>query len=156
MRFEEKMNSERGVCKSRIAVISAVSWFVGGSTTTFSIVVVGARKWSALLAMNSQYDYVRRAELSDVLLPSTYLLCRLDGKAFHHFSTHHHFLRPNDQTALELMNAAARRLLGAKELNGQCVLAFGESDEFSFLFLPSCTLYNRRQACVSPSRDCTS
>lgn len=78
----------------------------------------------------SKYAYVRTFELPDSLLPGTFLVCRIDGKGFHGFSKAHNFDKPNDVNALNLMNEAARRTMHGKELNGECVLAFGESDEY--------------------------
>ncbi|CAD6969290.1 unnamed protein product [Tilletia controversa] len=72
------------------------------------------------------------------------MVVRIDGKGFHEFSAQHHFAKPNDAPALELMNEAARHVM--QELKGQVLLAFGESDEYSFLFSKSCTLYNRRES----------
>lgn len=79
---------------------------------------------------NSRFSYVRNFELKDNLLPSTFLLIRLDGKNFHNFSVINKFEKPNDINALNLMNQSAKRVLNGKELNQECVLAFGESDEF--------------------------
>jgi len=80
---------------------------------------------------NSRFAYVRSSELSDVLLPSTFLIIRLDGKGFTKFSRSHAFAKPNDSRALELMNAAARRVARGREMNSECGMAFGESDEYS-------------------------
>ncbi|BGP15118.1 hypothetical protein JCM10213_006550 [Rhodosporidiobolus nylandii] len=92
----------------------------------------------------SRYAYVRNFELADPLLPSTFFVIRLDGKGFHGFSKAHNFAKPNDVKALELMNEAAKRVMGGRELNGECVLGFGESDEYSFVFKRSCKLHGRR------------
>lgn len=78
----------------------------------------------------SRYAYVRNFELPDPLLPSTFFVIRIDGKGFHGFSKLHNFDKPNDKNALTLMNEAAKRVVGGRELNGECVLAFGESDEY--------------------------
>ncbi|GAA5860559.1 hypothetical protein JCM8547_000340 [Rhodosporidiobolus lusitaniae] len=92
----------------------------------------------------SRFAYVRNFELPDPLLPSTFFVIRLDGKGFHGFSKLHNFDKPNDVKALELMNEAAKRVMGGRELNGECVLGFGESDEYSFVFKRSCKLHGRR------------
>jgi len=92
---------------------------------------------------NSKYAYVRNFELPDPLLPGCFLVCRLDGHAFHRFSDEHEFTKPNDERALELMEHAAKDLMS--EYN-DIVVAFGESDEFSFLLRKSTHLYNRRHA----------
>lgn len=78
----------------------------------------------------SRYAYTRAFELPDPLLPTTFFVIRLDGKGFHGFSKAHDFDKPNDIKALELMNAAAKRTMDGKELMGECVIGFGESDEF--------------------------
>ena len=78
----------------------------------------------------SKYSYVREFEQPDGLLRSTFLVIRIDGKGFHAFSKAHDFVKPNDENALDLMNEAARRTMQGRELNGECVLAFGESDEY--------------------------
>lgn len=84
----------------------------------------------------SRYEYVKRFELPDPLLPSTFFVVRLDGKGFHGFSTKHGFAKPNDRDALALMNDAAARVMRGRELNGECVMAFGESDEYRFVWFP--------------------
>ncbi|TKA57724.1 hypothetical protein B0A53_00873 [Rhodotorula sp. CCFEE 5036] len=94
----------------------------------------------------SRYAYVRNFELPDPLLPSTFFVIRIDGKGFHGFSKLHNFDKPNDKNALALMNEAAKRVVGGRELNGECVLAFGESDEYSFVFKRTCKLHGRRSS----------
>ncbi|KAF9483189.1 tRNAHis guanylyltransferase [Pholiota conissans] len=92
---------------------------------------------------NSKYAYVRNFELPDPLLPGTYMLFRLDGHSFHRFSDKHEFTKPNDVRALQLMDHAAKDVM---EEYTDIVLAFGESDEYSFLLRKSTTLYNRRES----------
>ncbi|WFD48978.1 tRNA(His) guanylyltransferase [Malassezia furfur] len=92
----------------------------------------------------SRYEYVRDFELGDAALPHTYLVVRIDGRGFHRFSHAHGFAKPNDAPALELMNEAARAVL--REFKGHITLAFGESDEYSFLIDRASTLYSRRQS----------
>ncbi|KAI6155849.1 Thg1 C terminal domain-containing protein [Pisolithus tinctorius] len=92
---------------------------------------------------NSKYAYVRNYELPDPLLPGCFLICRLDGHSFHRFSEEHGFTKPNDERALKLMDHAAMDVMTEYK---DIVLAFGESDEFSFLLRRSTNLYNRRQA----------
>ncbi|KAG1736562.1 Thg1 C terminal domain-containing protein [Suillus lakei] len=91
----------------------------------------------------TKFAYVRNFELPDPLLPDTYLVCRLDGHSFHRFSDEHGFAKPNDERALQLMDHAAKSaMIEFKDI----ILAFGESDEFSFLFRKSTNLYNRRHS----------
>ncbi|KAK4689255.1 tRNA(His) guanylyltransferase, partial [Tremellales sp. Uapishka_1] len=108
----------------------------------------------------SRFEYVRNFELSDVLLPNTYMVVRIDGRGFHKFSDAHGFEKPNDKRALDLMDRAAKRVM--EELK-DVVLGFGESDEYrwvaeresndesiaeqqySFLIRKSSNLYSRRR-----------
>ncbi|KAF2493955.1 tRNAHis guanylyltransferase [Lophium mytilinum] len=90
---------------------------------------------------NSKYEYVRAFEQPDVLLPNTWIVVRIDGRGFHGFTTKYKFKKPNDARALELMNAAAEGVM--RELP-DLVVAYGVSDEFSFVFHKDCTLFERR------------
>ncbi|KAJ2918134.1 hypothetical protein MD484_g2247, partial [Candolleomyces efflorescens] len=92
---------------------------------------------------NSKYAYVRSFELPDPILPDTFMVFRLDGHSFHRFSDVHDFEKPNDVRALELMDHAAKSVM---EEYPDIVLAFGESDEYSFLLKRSTSLYNRRES----------
>ncbi|EST10001.1 tRNAHis guanylyltransferase catalytic domain protein [Kalmanozyma brasiliensis GHG001] len=95
----------------------------------------------------TRFAYVRNFELPDSVIPSVYLVVRIDGKGFHKFSALHSFAKPNDPSALELMNTAARHVMSS--LKGHIALAFGESDEYSFLLRKSTTLYNRRESKIT-------
>lgn len=89
----------------------------------------------------SSFEYVKKFELDDSLLPNSWIVVRLDGKCFHKFSQEHEFEKPNDIRALKLMNYAAFTVL--REFN-DLLMAFGQSDEYSFIFKKSTTLYKRR------------
>ena len=95
----------------------------------------------------TKFAYVRNFELPDSVIPDTYLVVRIDGKGFHKFSKAHAFAKPNDALALELMNEAGRYVM--QSLKGQVALAFGESDEYSFLLRKSTTLYSRRTSKIT-------
>ncbi|MCJ1409098.1 tRNA-His guanylyltransferase [Ptychographa xylographoides] len=92
---------------------------------------------------NSKYEYVKDYERSDCLLPSTYIVIRIDGRGFHRFSIKYAFEKPNDRRASELMNAAAAGVL--TEIPEICI-AYGLSDEFSFVFDKTCNLFERRES----------
>ncbi|MCJ1486149.1 tRNA-His guanylyltransferase [Schaereria dolodes] len=77
---------------------------------------------------NSKFEYVKAFEKDDRLLPSTFIVVRIDGKGFHKLSQKYSFEKPNDRRALDLMNAAAAAVL--KEIP-DIVIAYGVSDEFS-------------------------
>lgn len=92
---------------------------------------------------NSKYEYVKAFEHPDVLLPNTWIVVRIDGRGFHKFSVKYDFEKPNDRRAIDLMNAAAQAVL--KELP-DIVIAYGISDEYSFVFHKSCALFERRES----------
>jgi len=53
----------------------------------------------------SKFEYVRKYEADDKLLPDCWIVVRIDGKAFHKFSDLHGFSKPNDQNALDLVKS---------------------------------------------------
>lgn len=89
----------------------------------------------------SRWEYVKRFEVNDSLLPRTWLVVRVDGCSFHKFSDDHNFAKPNDVSALHLMNFCARKVMEKFE---NIRFAYGQSDEYSFVFPPRCNPYNRR------------
>ncbi|KAG0260117.1 hypothetical protein BGZ95_004521 [Linnemannia exigua] len=91
----------------------------------------------------SKYEYVKEFETDDKMLRNVYVLVRIDGKGFHKFSAAHDFAKPNDVRGINLMNHAARCVM--HELD-DILIAFGESDEYSFLFRKSTDLYQRRES----------
>lgn len=96
---------------------------------------------------NSRFEYVRGFETHDKLLPDCYIVVRIDGKKFHEFSKHYDFAKPNDDRALKLMNACAKNLV--LKYKNDIILAYGESDEYSFILKRDTTLFNRRDDKIS-------
>lgn len=92
---------------------------------------------------NSKFEYVKAFEQPDILLPNTWIVVRIDGRGFHKFSDKYAFVKPNDRRALDLMNAAAKAVMA--ELP-DIVIAYGISDEYSFVFHKSCALFERRSS----------
>ncbi|TEY74610.1 hypothetical protein BOTCAL_0072g00060 [Botryotinia calthae] len=92
---------------------------------------------------NSKYEYVKAFEQPDLLIPNTWIVVRIDGRGFHKFSDKYAFEKPNDRRALDLMNAAAKAVM--MELP-DIVIAYGISDEYSFVFHKSCVLFERRSS----------
>ena len=90
---------------------------------------------------NSKYEYVKGFEEHSRLLPQTYTVVRVDGKGFHGFTRDHGYAKPNDTRGLLLMARAARAVI---EQYNDIALAYGQSDEFSFLIARDSLLYNRR------------
>ncbi|KAK6214857.1 hypothetical protein QIS74_07876 [Colletotrichum tabaci] len=90
---------------------------------------------------NSKFEYVKSFEQPDFLLPNTWIVVRVDGRGFTKLCAKYNFEKPNDKRALDLMNAAARVVV--TELP-DITVAYGVSDEYSFVFHKSCTLFERR------------
>ena len=57
------------------------------------------------------------------------------------FSDTHEFKKPNDERGLKLMTRAARSVL---QENPDITFAYGQSDEYSFIFKKSTKAFNRR------------
>lgn len=91
----------------------------------------------------SKFEYVRTFEAEDRCLPNTWIVVRVDGKGFHKFSAEHGYEKPNDQRALALMARAAKAVM--EEFLEIC-LAYGQSDEFSFVFRKEAQIYSRRSS----------
>lgn len=89
----------------------------------------------------SKYEYVKNYEIQTSLLPGTYIVIRIDGKGFTKFCEAHNYEKPNDARGVGLMNRAAQSVL---ENFSEVWLAYGQSDEYSFVLRKNTTLYNRR------------
>ncbi|OIW25990.1 tRNAHis guanylyltransferase [Coniochaeta ligniaria NRRL 30616] len=90
---------------------------------------------------NSKFEYVKHFEQPDTLLPNTWIVVRIDGRGFTKFANKYSFAKPNDRRALDVMNAAAKAVV--TELP-DITIAYGVSDEYSFVFHKSSTLFERR------------
>ncbi|XP_017474903.1 PREDICTED: probable tRNA(His) guanylyltransferase [Rhagoletis zephyria] len=91
----------------------------------------------------SRFEYVKNYEQDDSILPNVWIVIRLDGKGFHTFCKAHNFAKPNDANALNLMNTAA---VSVMEEFRDITLAYGQSDEYSFVFRKETNVFNRRAA----------
>ena len=92
---------------------------------------------------NSRFEYVRKFEQEDKCLLGCWIVVRVDGRSFHKFSNEHEFEKPNDGRALELMNRSAVTVM---EEFRDIVFAYGQSDEYSFIFDRKMSLFNRRSS----------
>ncbi|KAI1392713.1 tRNA guanylyltransferase [Hypoxylon trugodes] len=95
---------------------------------------------------NSRFEYVKQFEQVDNLLPNTWIVVRIDGRGFTKLCAKYNFEKPNDRRALDLMNAAAKAVVA--ELH-DITIAYGVSDEFSFVFHKTCTLFERRASKIT-------
>ncbi|CAK7903257.1 tRNA(His) guanylyltransferase [[Candida] anglica] len=91
----------------------------------------------------SRFEYVRTFERENLFHQETYLVVRVDGRGFHKFSAEYQFSKPNDMRALQVMNSAAQSLM---EAIPEILLAYGDSDEYSFLLRKKCELFERRES----------
>jgi tRNA(His) guanylyltransferase len=91
---------------------------------------------------NSKFSYVKQFERSNDLLPHTYIVVRIDGRGFTSFCDVHGFEKPNDLRGIKLMSECAKEVM--KSFN-EIVIAYGDSDEFSFAFKRSAKVFNRRE-----------
>jgi tRNA(His) guanylyltransferase len=92
---------------------------------------------------NSRFEYVKGFERPDPLLPNTWIVVRVDGRGFTKLCTKYAFQKPNDKRALDLMNAAARAVVGEVQ---DITIAYGVSDEYSFVFHKTTNLFERRES----------
>lgn len=90
----------------------------------------------------SRFEYVKNFELADNALPETYMVVRIDGRGFTKFSDLQEFKKPNDLAALEVMNTAALEVVKHFE---EIILAYGQSDEYSFAFSSKSMVFDRRR-----------
>lgn len=90
---------------------------------------------------NSEFEYTRKFEQWDALPLSNWIIVRIDGRSFSKLCKKYHFRKANDARALDLMNAAALETVRA--IVDICI-AYGQSDEYSFVLQESTTLFDRR------------
>ncbi|XP_048449049.1 probable tRNA(His) guanylyltransferase isoform X1 [Rhincodon typus] len=89
----------------------------------------------------TKFEYVRQFEADDTCLQNCWVVVRLDGRNFHKFANLHDFRKPNDERALRLMTRCALTVM--EELN-DIVIAYGQSDEYSFVFKKKSNWFKRR------------
>lgn len=100
---------------------------------------------------NSRFEYVRREEKADPAADG-FMVVRIDGRGFTRFADEHGWRKPSDDRAIGLCNEAARAVMADC---GDVTVAFGVSDEYSFVFRRASELYGRRtQKIVSTLTSC--
>lgn len=97
---------------------------------------------------NSEFGYVRDFETQDALPPSNWIVVRVDGRGFSKMTKKYSFTKPNDRRALDLMNAAAVEVMRSFV---DIIIAYGQSDEYSFVLDESTQLFDRRSAKLATS-----
>eukprot|EP01103_Thecamoeba_quadrilineata_P016875 TRINITY_DN5782_c0_g1_i1.p1 TRINITY_DN5782_c0_g1~~TRINITY_DN5782_c0_g1_i1.p1 ORF type:complete len:259 (-),score=28.12 TRINITY_DN5782_c0_g1_i1:23-799(-) len=91
----------------------------------------------------SKYEYVKTYERDDFLLPECYVVVRIDGRSFHKFTTDHSFEKPNDTRGISIMNKCATEIMKSFT---DIEVAYGESDEYSFVISKRSNLFQRRSS----------
>ncbi|XP_030068320.1 putative tRNA(His) guanylyltransferase isoform X1 [Microcaecilia unicolor] len=106
------------------------------------------RRWVGRVSGNagramakSKFEYVRQFEADDTCLQNCWIVVRLDGRNFHKFAEQHYFTKPNDDRALQLMNRCAQSVMLELE---DITIAYGQSDEYSFVFNKKSNWFKRR------------
>lgn len=90
----------------------------------------------------SRFEYVKHFESHTKLLPGCWGVIRLDGRRFTRFCKQHSLQKPNDIRALRLANRAALSVL--ESFDGELILAYGQSDEYSFVLRRESVVFSRR------------
>ncbi|XP_057971564.1 tRNA(His) guanylyltransferase 1-like isoform X2 [Malania oleifera] len=90
-------------------------------------------------------ELVKSFQFENKLMPSTWIVVRIDGRHFHRFSEVHEFEKPNDWQALSLMNSCA---VAVFEEFQDIILSYGVSDEYSFVLTKDSQLYQRRASAI--------
>lgn len=91
---------------------------------------LGTTFTTSALVSKTKYEYVKEFEREESCLPNCWIVVRISGRNFFKFAETHKFSKPNDIAALELMNCAATTIM--EEIR-DIILAYGQSDEFSFV-----------------------
>lgn len=90
----------------------------------------------------SRYEYVKAYETHETLLPNTWAVVRVDGRAFTRLTSVLSYTKPNDAEGLAAMNAAAAAVMSDMP---DLVLGYGQSDEYSFLLRRGSVVFGRRR-----------
>lgn len=96
--------------------------------------------------ITEKYRYMKIFKKNEICLPNSWIVVRLDGKQFSRFTDIHGFEKPNDVRALQLMNKAAACVM--EEFKDIC-LAYGQSDEYSFIFTKNTKIFDRCRDTIS-------
>lgn len=91
---------------------------------------------------NSKYEYVKNFEKEEQIIPDVYIVVRVDGRQFTPFCKKHELLRPIDDRLIKLMTRCGKEVMNIFD---EIIFGFGESDEFSFVFKRSATIFDRRR-----------
>uniref|UniRef100_A0A0D9WJ28 tRNA(His) guanylyltransferase n=1 Tax=Leersia perrieri TaxID=77586 RepID=A0A0D9WJ28_9ORYZ len=123
--------------------------------TVANVDIIGPEFWEKhqyiLREEKCRYEYVKKFDINHRIPPCNWTVVSINANQFEQFSLTHSFDKPNDETALRLMNASASLML---ELFPDIVFGYGFSNEYSFVFQEKTELYQRQESLILSS--CTS
>ena len=96
----------------------------------------------------SRFEYVKQFESEDNLLPNCWIVIRIDGSSFGSFVTSHEFAKPVDARGVQLMDRCAQEVM---RRFGDIIIAYGHSDENSFVLRRDSVLFSRRSSKLNSS-----
>ncbi|CAL5095988.1 unnamed protein product [Urochloa decumbens] len=94
------------------------------------------------------HEFVKKSAVDRMLPPCNWIVVRINCCQFDQFSTFHSFDKPNDESALRLMNASASLMM---EQYPDIVFGYGFSNEYSFVFHDKTELYQRQESLILSS-----
>ncbi|KAF8715692.1 hypothetical protein HU200_026634 [Digitaria exilis] len=94
------------------------------------------------------HEFVKKFGIGRMLPPGNCIVVRINACQFDQFSTIHSFDKPNDETALRLMNSTASLMM---EQYPDIVFGYGFSNEYSFVFHEKTELYQRQESLILSS-----
>ncbi|AQK87981.1 tRNA(His) guanylyltransferase 1 [Zea mays] len=94
------------------------------------------------------HGFVKKFGINHIFSPCNWIIVRIIACQFDQFSTIHSFDKPNDETALRLMNESASLMM---EQYPDIVFGYGFSNEYSFVFHEKSELYQRRESLILSS-----
>ncbi|XP_037432491.1 tRNA(His) guanylyltransferase 2-like isoform X1 [Triticum dicoccoides] len=94
------------------------------------------------------YEYVKKFDDIHRLPYSNWTIVRISACQFDQFSLIHSFDKPNDETALRLMNACASLMM---EQFPDIIFGYGFDNEYSFVFQEKTELYQRDEKLIISS-----
>uniref|UniRef100_A0A453JSS0 tRNA(His) guanylyltransferase n=1 Tax=Aegilops tauschii subsp. strangulata TaxID=200361 RepID=A0A453JSS0_AEGTS len=94
------------------------------------------------------YEYVKKFDNIHRLPYSNWTIVRISACQFDQFSLIHSFDKPNDETALRLMNACASLMM---EQFPDIIFGYGFDNEYSFVFQEKTELYQRDERLIISS-----
>lgn len=95
-----------------------------------------------------RYEYVKKFNIIHRLPPCNWIVVRINACQVDQFSLTHSFDKPNDETALRLMNSSASLMM---ERFPDIIFGYGFRDEYSFVFQEKTELYQRQKSLILSS-----